>query len=95
MIDPRLVVTLVVAAALFGAGWKLRDYQADRAELLVLKVKEEARLGAAEAIGKIEVKYTTINRKLEKEVIREPVYAECRHTPEAFKLLQESLEPPK
>lgn len=95
MIDPRLIITLVVAAALFGGGWKLRDYQADSAELLVLKVKEEARLGAAEAISKIEVKYTTINRKLEKEIIKEPVYTECRHSPEAYKLLQESLEPPK
>lgn len=52
--DPRPILYLVLVAAIFGGGWKLRDYQADRAELLVLKVKEEARQGAAEAIAGIE-----------------------------------------
>lgn len=93
--DPRPILYLVLVAAIFGAGWKLRDYQADSAELLVLKVKEEARQGAAEAIAGIEIKYTTVNRKLEKEIIKEPVYTECRHTPEAFQILNVSLEPPK
>jgi hypothetical protein len=93
--DPRPVIYLTVVAAIFGTGWKLRDYQADSAELLVQKVKEEARLGTAEAIAKIEIKYTTVNRRLEKEVIKELVYTECRHSPEAFAALNEALSPPK
>jgi hypothetical protein len=58
---------------------------------LIAEVKEQAQQGAADAILKIDVKYTTINRRLETE-IRENnhIYHDCVNTPTATRLLDDA-----
>lgn len=91
--NPYILVALLAFAGF--CGFKLKSYQVDAAELQVQRAKEESRAGAAEAIAKIRISYTTVNKNLQKEIIKETQYVECQHSDEAFKLLQESLEPPK
>lgn len=58
---------------------------------LIADVKEQAQLGAAAAILKIDVTHTTINRRLETE-IRENnhIYHDCINTPSAERLLDDA-----
>lgn len=58
---------------------------------LIAEVRNQAQLGAAYAIGKIDVKHTTINRRLETE-IRENnhIYHDCVNTPAAERLLDDA-----
>ncbi len=56
------------------------------------KVEAKAASGAASAISGIEIKNTTIYGKLQKEVYTNTVYAECKHTPDGLRQLNEALE---
>lgn len=53
--------------------------------------REKARQGAAIEIAKIKVRNTTIQGKVETIVRDNPVYRDCRHSDDAFRLLNESL----
>lgn len=64
---------------------------AAREQRVADKVYNAALSATAQEIAKIEVKHVTINRKLEKEVRTERVYAECQHTDAGFRLLNDAL----
>lgn len=65
--------------------------QQEDAEIL-RKVKEEARQGAADAISKIQIVNRTIRQTFQKEIIKEPVYTDCKHTPTGLQQVNNALE---
>ena len=78
-----------MAAAAGGAKLGSDHQIAKRAktEKLIAQVREQAQLGAADAINGIEVKHTTINRRVEREIRENTVYRDCVNTPVAIELL--------
>src|SRR5690606_14939186 len=89
-----------LAMAAGGAGLYAWDARGDKCELDGLRIDQAATAArdaaidaASKAIAGIDVKHTTINRKVEREVIEKPVYRECRHTPETFEAIKEAMTP--
>lgn len=87
--------TLLILVALLGGastlGWRLgSDHviasQAKDADL-VARVREEAQLGAADAIAKIEIKQTTIRQTLEHTLRENTIYRDCLVDPVTKRLL--------
>jgi hypothetical protein len=104
MINPYLVLAGVVAAVSlavggFQFGVKYANGRHAVTEQIIADVREQAQLGAADAISKIEVRHVTIRQKAE-EVIREvPVYRDCVNDPRVERLLDDArsnrdAEPP-
>lgn len=60
-------------------------------EELAKKVQEQAQIGAANAISKIEIKQVTIQGRLQKEIQTNTVYRECQHSPDGLRALNEAL----
>lgn len=87
---------LAVVAALAGAGgagyWKGGN-DAEAEHLRIEKAQEQAHKDALQAaakeIAKIDVKSVTIQGKVIERIRTEQVYTECRHSPDAWKLVQE------
>lgn len=84
----KAVLAAALAAAVFGAGWAVRDLQADAAELARLEAEErtgtllrqladDINRNTGEAIRAIRVTNTTIHQKAIHEVQRETIYADC------------------
>ena len=91
--DPRFIIALILAAALFGAGWKVKSWQVDAVELAVTKTREAAQLGAADAIAKLEVKHTTIRQQVQTVVTEKVVYKECQHDQSTVDQINAVLSP--
>lgn len=96
MINPyAILIALVAAIGLavggFAFGVKYQRGQEAWAQQLVAKVREEAQLGAAEAIAKIEIKNTTIRQQLETITREREVYRDCRNSDDAMRLLNDAL----
>ena len=94
--NPWLILAAVIAwggAYFWGRndGADLVRAEQSRAEHLVLKVREEAQLGAAAEIAKLEIKHVTLTQHLQKETRIEPVYLDCRHTPDGLRVLNAAL----
>jgi hypothetical protein len=87
-----IVAAAVVFLGGFGIGWKAQSDHRDALELAAKQGRDEALEAAAKEIAKIEVKQITINRKLEREVRENVVYRDCRHTPDAVRLLNNALQ---
>lgn len=77
----------------FGRGW-YADSQNLRVERAIAKTKDEAQAGAAAAIAKIEVKNIVINQKVVEHTYHDPVYQDCRHTPEAYQQILDLFKEP-
>lgn len=88
------ILALLLAVGGFRFGVKYQRGQEARAEKLIAKVSEQAQLGAAEAIAKIEMKTTTIRQQLETVTREVPVYRDCRNTPDGMRLINEALRSP-
>jgi hypothetical protein len=90
-----ILVYLVIGAAIFISGVKVGvDHEVAgqaRAERLVASAKEEMQTAAAEAIAKIKPKYTTIQNEVQREIHTETVYADCRHSPDGLRLVNQAL----
>lgn len=102
LINPWLVVAWLASLAIVGAGAGLYAWnaRADKCELDALRIDQAATAArdaaikaAADAIAGIDIKHTTINRRVEREVIEKPVYKECRHTPEMMETITEAMTP--
>lgn len=102
MLNPWIVVGWLVslAVAAGGAGLYAWNARADKCELDALRIDQAATAArdaaidaAAKAIAGIDIKHTTINRRVEREVIEKPVYKECRHTPEMMETIKEAMTP--
>lgn len=96
MVNPwGLVIAGTAAVALatgsFVFGMKYQKGQDARAEQLIADVREQAQLGAAEAIAKNKPQTTIIKQQLETITRVEEVYRDCRHTPDAMRLLNDAL----
>lgn len=92
------VASVLLAAA--GAGLYAWNARANKCELDGLRIeqaataaRDEAIEAASQAIAAIEVKHTTINRTIEREVVEKPVYKECQHTPEVYEAVKEAMTP--
>lgn len=94
--NPWLILAAVIAwggAYFWGRqdGADIVRAEQSRAERLVLKAREEAQLGVAAEIAKLEIKHVTLTQTLQKETRIEPVYLECRHTPDGLRVLNAAL----
>lgn len=99
MLNPYVLLgagILAVGLAIggFAFGMKYQRGQEARAVVLIEKVREEAQLGAAEAIAKIEVRNTTIRQQLETVTREVPVYRDCRNTDDGMRLINDALRGP-
>jgi len=90
---------LITAAALayshywtYERGIDSEKVKQQETQDLILKVKEEAQQGAADAIGKIQIKQITIRQTLQREILKEPVYINCKHTPDGLRAVNDALE---
>jgi hypothetical protein len=90
---------LITAAALayshywtYERGVEHEKAQQSEVQELLRKVKEDAQQGAADAIGKIQLKQITIRQTLQKEILKEPVYINCKHTPDGLRAVNNALE---
>jgi len=90
---------LLTAAALayshywtYERGVEHEKAQTQEVQDLIRKVKEDAQQGAADAIGKLQLKQITIRQTLQREIIKEPVYIDCKHTPAGMRAVNNALE---
>jgi hypothetical protein len=77
----------------YGTGVGKDSQLAKAAEIkqAIEDTREIARQGAASEIAKIKVRNTTIQGKVETIVRDNPVYRDCKHDPDAFRLLNDAL----
>jgi hypothetical protein len=93
-------IALGFILAMLGAGWYGKNIGYDMREAEYARdaaaqdaARAEALKAAAEAVAKIDVKQITIQGKVVERIRTETVYAECRHSPETFALIQEAYKP--
>jgi type II secretory pathway pseudopilin PulG len=92
-----LGIILILLGSHFYAYQKgVSDRKAEETEvaLVVAQARQEAALGAADAIAKIEITNKTIYQKVQHEVLTNTVYVECKHNDVGMQLLQDALKPP-
>lgn len=95
-LTPWLVAGVLLAAiAGTGVGFYLGvDHQQARdarEERLVQQAADAATQAAGRAIAAIRVNHTTIKQELQREIHKEPVYLDCRHSPDGLRLVNEAL----
>jgi hypothetical protein len=92
-----LLVGLFLILGAFGGGYikGKKDEQAVQVaqELLIEQIARKTQEAAAEAIAQIKIQHTTIQRRVEREVLEKPVYrsAECRHSDDGLRLVNAAL----
>lgn len=95
--NPYLLVgALLAVGGAFVLGMDIGDDRAvarqAKQEALIREVSLAGQVAAAAEIAKIEIQQTTIRQKVEREIIKEPVYVDCRHGDVALRLLNSALE---
>ena len=75
----------------FGAGWKVNSWKYAAEREAAAEGTRKALEATAKEIAKIDVKAITIRQEVEKHVIEKPVYRECRHDPDTFRLLNNAI----
>lgn len=100
--NPYVVLALAAAVVASYAAVGYKGYRmgedhcvAENAKLVAVEIRtrDAAIAGAAEAIGKIEVKNVTIRQKAETITREVPVYGDCRHDPVGLQLVNQALAP--
>lgn len=86
------VAALGLSVGGFVFGVKYQRGQEAYAQQLVLATREQAALGAADAIAKQKKEVTIIKQQLETITRVEEVYRDCRNTPDALRLLNDALK---
>jgi uncharacterized protein HemX len=94
--NPYLIIAALVAVLAAGAGgFKLgaeHEIAAQaREQNHIAEAVDAATAVSAQAIAAIKPKYTTIRQELEREIRTETVYADCRHSPDGLRLLNQAL----
>ena len=94
--NPYLIIAALVAVLSAGAGgFKLgADHEVAaqaREQNHIAEAVDAANTAAAQAISKIKVVNTTIRGELEREIKTNTIYADCKATPEAVRLLNSAL----
>jgi hypothetical protein len=94
---PYLLIGAIVATlASFGAGYYKGGADAEsehtETQLLIAKAAEAAQIATATEIAKIQIRHTTIQRKVEREILEKPVYrGSCVHTADGLRLTNQAL----
>jgi len=95
MINTRLVAPLVIGAGLFGGGWYVGSELREKSELeRAAAIEQAVRIASdktADAISKIKVENRTLVKNFKEVEKRVPVYVDCKHDPDAVKLLNNLL----
>lgn len=93
----RLLAYVVVAAAGLLTGWQVRDWMADSDELEKIEQQERQRALAADiarqtmaAIAKIRIEQKTVYQQATKEIVRDPIYLDCRVPVPGARLLKQA-----
>lgn len=88
-----LTIGGTLAGYFHGVSHTTAQIEADiaREERIAQRVYESALAATAARIAEIEVKHTTIRQELEREVRVEQVYMECRHSDDAYRMLNAAL----
>ena len=95
--NPYLTIACLLAILGAGAGgFKLGvDHEVAsqaRAEKLVQDAGEKMTQAAATAIAQLKPKYTTIQNEVQREIVTKTVYADCRHSPDGLRLVNQALD---
>jgi hypothetical protein len=85
------VAVIILSISAFAFGVRYEKGQHARAEQLVALVREQAQLGAADAIAKNRPIQQIIKQRLETEVRENTVYRDCRNSADALRLLNDAL----
>jgi len=88
-VNYKAILTSSIIIASFASGWLLHGWKFDSDALIVAKAQEAAQIATAKEIAKIEIKNTVINQKIIERTYHEPVYQDCKHSPEAFEQIKE------
>lgn len=93
----RLLAYVALAAAGLLTGWQVRDWMADSDALEKIEQQERQRALAADiarqtmaAIASIRIEQKTVYQQATKEVIRDPIYLDCRVPVPGSRLLNQS-----
>jgi hypothetical protein len=80
-----------VFAGGFAAGYKVRHTidLAERADFV--EAQRQALEAVADEISRIDIENKTIHAKVVEKVIERPVYRDCRHEPDALRLLNNAI----
>jgi hypothetical protein len=98
--NPSVALALLLTMGAAGAAgyWRGATNTENRLEAERLRNEQIAEtaydaaiLAAADAISGIKIVNTTIRQELEREIRTEPVYVNCRHSPDAKRLLDAVL----
>lgn len=101
LLNKYLIIGSVIAITLSGGvgyvkgrfdGAGLEQAKQAKKEQLIRETRDATIDAAAEEIAKIEVKHTTINRRIERETLTNTFYRECRHTPDGLRWINAALE---
>lgn len=84
----KLYAGIAIALALVASGWTLRGWKDDSIKVAILEAAKVSQQATAKEIAKIEVKNTVINQKIIERTFTEPVYTDCKHSPEAFEAIR-------
>jgi hypothetical protein len=90
----RLIAGTALVLVLIGVGWFTRGWYEDSQDAKMMRVAAKAQEAAAAEIAKIEIKNTVINQKIIEHTYHDPVYQDCKHTPEAYKSILDLFKEP-
>lgn len=85
----RLALGIFLIIGSFISGWILHGWKSDSEALVIEKAAKAAQLATAQEIAKIEVKNTVINQKIIEHTFHDPVYTECKQSPEDFQYIKD------
>ena len=93
LIVVALWLASVLGAFYFGMDYKEASMKAADAVLkeAIQDTRKQAMEGAADAIGKITVRNTTVQGKVETIIKDNPVYRDCQHTPDGLQYINQAL----
>ena len=94
--NPYLIIAMLVGVLAAGAGgFKLgADHEIAaqaREQNHIAEAVDAANATAAQAIAQIKPKYTTIQNAVERETREKIIYADCRHSPDGLRLVNQAL----
>jgi len=94
-----LIIAAIWAISLAGVGYQAftmgqDNIKAKNADEFSLRQQtiEDAREGAAQAIAGIQIIHQTIQGELRREIRTNTIYADCKHSPDGLRLLNDALE---
>jgi dsRNA-specific ribonuclease len=87
--NARLIGGILLVIGLLSTGWFVRGWYEESQDAKMIKLAIKAQESAAAEIAKIQVKNTTIYNKVVEHTYHDPVYQDCKHTPEVYNSILE------